>query len=312
MLIRVKFFLVLLIVFLFCSSITSFNNINIRVTDLSSCIPKDDEIPGWLKEDVHRIYKGESLYEYINGGAEIYHEYGFKQVITQDYTNKAGESLSLEIFEMEDDAAAYGIYTFKTGASGKIIHLGNQAVLDSYYINIWQSNYVITISAFNQSEEMQKAITSFAEFACKNLPAGGKPPELLTLLPEENKVEGSLKYIEGKIALYNYYQFSGEDILQAEKSVRQLYKNNNLDYQLIIFQYQNIDKCQKVMQNTTKFLKNSRDYAGFKNENGMIYCQDKKENLLVIGNKGNYILIYVGTPAIEKATGIVQNIVNDL
>jgi hypothetical protein len=301
MLIRLRFFL----------SVTSFNNINGSETDLSSCIPQDDEISGWFKEDVHRIYKGESLYEYIDGGAEIYHEYGFKQVITQDFSSKAGESLSLEIFEMEDDAAAYGIYTFKTGTSGKIIHLGNQAVLDSYYINVWQSNYVITISAFDQSEEMQKAIVSFAQFACKKLPAGGKLPDLITILPEENKVEGSLKYIEGKIALYNYYQFSGEDFLQAEKAVRQLYKNNNLEYQLFIFKYQNIDKCQNVIQNTTKFLKNSPNYTGFKNENGMMYCQDKKENLLLIDNKGNYILIYIGTPAIEAA-GIVQNIANNL
>jgi hypothetical protein len=134
----------------------------------------------------------------------------------------------------------------------------------------------------------------------------------VTILPEENKVEGSLKYIEGKIALYNYYQFSGEDILQAEKAVRQLYKNNNLEYQLFIFKYQNIDKCQNVIQNTTKFLKNSPNYTGFKNENGMMYCQDKKENLLLIDNKGNYILIYIGTPAIEEAAGIVQNIANDL
>jgi hypothetical protein len=311
MLIRLAF-LALSIILLFCLSSTSFNNIDVKSTDLSSCIPHDDEIPGWFKEDVHRIYKGESLYEYINGGAEIYHEYGFKQVITQDYSSKASESLSLEIFEMDDDTAAYGIYTFKTGTTGKRIPLGNQAVLESYYINVWQAHYVVTISAFSQSEEMQQVLITFAEFICKKLPAGGKPPGLITLLPEENNVEGSLKYIEGKIALYNYYHFSGEDIFQVEKAVRQVYKSDNLDYQLFVFKYQKLSKCQEILQKAENFFKNSDDYKSYKKENGMIYCRDKKENLLLIANKANYIVIYVGTPTIEKTKEIMQSIMNDL
>jgi hypothetical protein len=311
MVIRLKF-LSLAFIFIFCLFSTSFNNIDAEATDLSSFIPHDDEIAGWFKEDVHRIYKGESLYEYINGGAEIYHEYGFEQVITQDYSNKAGESLSLEIFEMEDATAAYGIYTFKTGTTGKRISLGNQAVLESYYINLWQAQFVVTISAFSQSEEMQQILITFAEFVCEKLPTGGKPPEIINILPKENKVEGSLKYIEGKIALYNYYHFSGEDIFQVEKAVRQLYKGDNLDYQLFIFKYQKVGKCQEIMQKAENFLKNSDDYKNCKKENDMIYCQDSKENLLLIGNKVHYIIIYVGTPTIEKAKEIMQSIMNDL
>jgi len=309
--IRLKF-LSLAIIFLFCLSVASFNNNDIKVTDISSCIPHNNEMPGWFEEDVHRIYKGESLYEYINGGAEIYHEYGFKQVITQDYSNKAGESLSLEIFEMEDDTAAYGTYTFKTGTTGKRISFGNQAVIESYYINVWQAHYVVTISAFSQSEEMQQALITFAEFVCKKLPTGGKAPELINIMPKDNKVEGSLKYIEGKIALYNYYHFSGKDIFQVEKAVRQLYKGDNLDYQLFVFKYQKLGKCQEILQEAESFFKNSDDYKSYKNENGMIYCRDTKENLLLIGNKAHYIIIYVGTPTIEKAKEIMQSIMNDL
>ncbi|MCK5095106.1 MAG: hypothetical protein KAR18_10290, partial [Spirochaetes bacterium] len=65
--------------------------------DLNKYLPGTNEIREWKEDGSPCKYKGEDLYSYINGGAEIYHEYGFKQVIVQDYTRKNGKSIALEI-----------------------------------------------------------------------------------------------------------------------------------------------------------------------------------------------------------------------
>ena len=72
------------------------------------------------------------MYEYINGGAEIYHEYGFRQVLMQDFKSRSGKAVSLEIFEMEDAESAYGIYTFKTSLEDERLILGSDAQLSDY------------------------------------------------------------------------------------------------------------------------------------------------------------------------------------
>ena len=65
---------------------------------LSTLLPEGPELRCWTKDGDHQSFEGEDLFIYIDGGAEIYFEYGFRRVIVQDYRNDAGSRLSLEIF----------------------------------------------------------------------------------------------------------------------------------------------------------------------------------------------------------------------
>ena len=48
-------------------------------------LPADNAAAGWAKDGAPQEFEGEDLYTYIDGGAEIYQEYGFRRVIVQDY-----------------------------------------------------------------------------------------------------------------------------------------------------------------------------------------------------------------------------------
>jgi hypothetical protein len=97
---------------------------------LRTVLPADGSVPGWTRDGEPQEFVGEDLYTYIDGGAEIYQEYGFRRVVVQDYESRAGKSVSLEIFEMADPAAAYGIFTFKRSGRGKVVPLGSRAELE--------------------------------------------------------------------------------------------------------------------------------------------------------------------------------------
>jgi hypothetical protein len=56
------------------------------------------------------FFDGKALVGYINGGAEIYFEYGFKRLTVQDVTI-AGHDLRIETYQMSDPGAAFGIYS---------------------------------------------------------------------------------------------------------------------------------------------------------------------------------------------------------
>jgi hypothetical protein len=110
--------------------------------DLRALLPAGGDARGWVKDGDPQEFVGEDLYTYINGGAEIYQEYGFRRVVVQDYENAAGKSVSLEIFEMETPAAAFGIFTFKRSGQGKSIAVG--AELEDYYLNFWKGRFLVT------------------------------------------------------------------------------------------------------------------------------------------------------------------------
>ena len=61
-----------------------------------------DSIDGWKKKTEDKFYTPENLYDYINGGAELYISYGFIEVISRTYYKENQPELKVEIFEMED------------------------------------------------------------------------------------------------------------------------------------------------------------------------------------------------------------------
>ena len=119
--------------------------------DLRALLPAGGEAKGWVKDGDPQEFVGEDLYTYIDGGAEIYQEYGFRRVVVQDYENASGKSVSLEIFDMENPAAAFGIFSFKRSGQGKGVAVGAGAELEDYYLNFWKGRFLVTLTGFDDS-----------------------------------------------------------------------------------------------------------------------------------------------------------------
>ena len=113
--------------------------------DLSGLLPASGEVAGLTLSDTPQGYRGDDLYQMIDGGADIYHEYGFRQVLSAEYVDGRGKIIKLEMYEMESPAAAYGIYSFKVGEGGKALAIGQEALLEDYYLNFWKGNLQVTL-----------------------------------------------------------------------------------------------------------------------------------------------------------------------
>jgi hypothetical protein len=64
-------------------------------------------------------YRGRALAGYMNGGAELYHEYGFVALSVQDIALKDAGTVTVEVFRMSSAMAAFGILSiFRQGCTG--------------------------------------------------------------------------------------------------------------------------------------------------------------------------------------------------
>jgi hypothetical protein len=96
-----------------------------------------------------QTYDSGALYGYMNGGSELYLEYGFKRLTVKELTVN-NQKLTLEHFEMASPLSAYGIYSiniFKCLPCDLVKHwpiCGNdyqlQAVVNNSYISIINTN----------------------------------------------------------------------------------------------------------------------------------------------------------------------------
>lgn len=274
---------------------------------LLELIPENVEKGRWQKHLDAELYKGGDLYLYINGGAEIYHEYGFKQVVLQDYVNPHGKSISLEIFEMESSDSAFGIYTFKTSPSGRTVDIGNSGRLEGYYMNFWKGPFLITLTGFEEDEETIDGLLALARAVEEKIPLSGetREPPLLHLLPREKLVEGSLKYYKGHLGLFNNYHFTTSDVFRFMEGGSGEYENG---VRIFILAYATREDCLIGFEGSKKALEQNPRYRDFSASENSFDMKDEQGLSIFITNRGNYVLIIMGWESLDDAEKIAAGI----
>jgi hypothetical protein len=201
---------------------------------LKAFVPADGAVAGWSRDGGLQEFAGEDLYTYIDGGAEIYQEYGFRRVVIQDFKNAAAKSVSLEIFEMETPAAAYGIFTFKRSGSGKSVGLGSGAELEDYYLNFWKGRFLMTLTGFDETEATLAGLLAIGGAVDGKIGEKAGAPRLVAALPVEGLRPQSVKYFKGLLGLNNIYPLYTARGLAFTEAVRGVYADGEslilLDY----------------------------------------------------------------------------------
>jgi hypothetical protein len=260
-------------------------------------LPKAAELQEWEPAGTPQHVVGDDLFLLINGGAEIYYEYGFKQAITQGFKHKDQPSsgFNLEIYEMQNPEAAYGVYTFKTGDAGKPIDVGDEGLLEDYYINFWKGNFLVTVIGFDSKKETLAGIIQAAKIVNTKIKETGQKPKLLRLLPKGDKFQlkpNGITYLKGNLALFNQYEFDSKDIFGLREGVVANYK----DFRFFIFQYKDAIECQKWFASAKKYLENNPSYKDFNIKKASFSFKDNKNNPFYIQLHKQYILIVQGKP----------------
>jgi hypothetical protein len=89
-------------------------------------------------------FDGNSLWGYINGGADIYLEYGFNSLLVHEIEYK-GKNIRFDLYRMNDPVAAYGIFSVSRFGCDSVSGPGTrncgtrwqlQSVKSSYYLSV--------------------------------------------------------------------------------------------------------------------------------------------------------------------------------
>jgi uncharacterized protein DUF6599 len=166
----------------------------------------------WKAVGGERFYDSKSLANLRPRDALIFNEYGFKRADFQEF-EKEGKSISVELFEMEDVTAAYGVFTFLRSSAAKqlegIAHLGQQK--DSS-VSFMQNSYYVLLSSEASSQSAQSVLLKMAKVISRALPKAFQLPPIVTRLPKENLAKGSEFFFLGFRALNQKLPLGNSDI----------------------------------------------------------------------------------------------------
>ena len=81
----------------------------------TALLPQADAASGSVPAGQARVFTGSGLYGHIDGGAEIFFEFGFEEATVQRYLYGGETAVEVELYRMTDPTAALGIYLQRCG-----------------------------------------------------------------------------------------------------------------------------------------------------------------------------------------------------
>jgi len=167
----------------------------------AALLPAAKDLPGWTLDDGPKVVAGDGLFELIDGGADLFLEYGFKEVTASHWINDKGGTLQVEVYHMADDAAAYGIFSAMKSAGGPGAGVGQDSQLNDYYLLFWQGSFFVGLTSSTPSPELPRLLRGAAQALAARLDGPGRVPALVGALPAKDRTQ--VHYFRGRIALSN-------------------------------------------------------------------------------------------------------------
>jgi hypothetical protein len=275
---------------------------------LDHLMPAGRETAGWRPSGRLEVFNSETLFDYIDGGAEIYLEYGFRRLAVRDYRNDVGASIVIEIFEMQSSPSAFGMYTFKSASSGRETTFGQDGQLADYYLNFWKGNFLVTLTGSDEKPTTIRGLQDLGEAVAARIPTKGEVPGSVSLLPGKGRAAG-LKYFLGPLGVGNSYVFFPEDVFGVKEAVKSDYRNAEA-YSLYLFLYKSPEEGRATFAAVEKAFRQSDRYTGFTvMGEGRFRLRDAKGRAVMVLASCSFILASVGAEnltIIEEAAAAVM------
>ncbi|MGB8953293.1 MAG: DUF6599 family protein [Candidatus Aminicenantales bacterium] len=262
----------------------------------------ENETEGWKRNGRPQEYRGDDLFLYIDGGAEIYHEYGFQQVLVQDFRSRTGKSISLEIFEMSNAESAYGIFTFKAHPGGQELSIGGEARLSDYYLNFWKGNFLVTLTGLDPDEEIHRGLKVIARAVEAKIETQGVRPSLVGYLPEARLRPDSIKYFRGNLGLYNSYPFFRPDVFALREGVQGDYQSG---FSIYIIKHESDEESQRIFDEARDAFLASERYENASSVSPSLFqAKDVKGRRIFVSRIKNFVLIVIGERSLAQTEEI--------
>jgi len=139
------------------------------------------------------VYNSDSLYKYIDGGADLYVLYDFKALLHQDFKSGA-IGLTADIYEMSQPEDAFGIYASERSPGSKFIPVGAEGYRDKGILNFFADRYYVKLSGSGANADA--LLGQFAQLLAGRIGGARTLPVLLQKLPREHRAQHSEQYLK--------------------------------------------------------------------------------------------------------------------
>lgn len=188
-------------------------------------VPK--EVNGWLANSEVDTYDRKTLFDYIDGGAELYLAYRFNKVEVYTYKKAGGPDISMDIYDMGTSEDAFGVFTAER--EGDDVGIGQGSEYAAGLLRFFKGRFFISIVTYEETSQSKKAVFWLARAVSDAIQSRGGRPKILSYLPPKGLIERSIRFLHSHIILNHHYYVADENILKLDRNTEAVLVRYTLD-----------------------------------------------------------------------------------
>jgi hypothetical protein len=236
---------------------------------LAGLLPKPAE---WTMTEAVQRFLPDSLFEYINGAAESYIGYDFRELVVGQYKTKDGPATAtIEIYDMGSPRNAFGIYGSERYSESRFEPIGVQGYLEDGTLNFLAGRYYVKLLCFEGGEATDGHLRRFAAEILKSVKDVGGFPAELAAFPREGLVANTEKYIRADVL---GFKFLSNGFLAA-------YKSGGQEFEAFIIEGRSAENAAGMLDQVVERLSKAGGAAPVRSESGVRLKDPYLANVLI-------------------------------
>ena len=187
---------------------------------LESLIPKRDLPKEWTLIHGPQTYNKKSLFEHINGQAELFLQYGFRKSVFAIYQNKerSENQIEADIYDMGNGVQAFGVFS-RFRNEDRPGGFGLDSFLDDHTALFYKGKFYVLLYA---TESNPDSLRQFSKLISSKISDSSAPPKEIRYFPQNGLKSGSIQYFPEGLLGHKFLKkgFQGTYIEEAEVKVQ--------------------------------------------------------------------------------------------
>jgi len=238
----------------------------------------------WTAEGRDERYHRDTLFEHIDGGAELYLTYGFVEALVRRYTDRGDSEIVLEIYDMGRSTEAFGIFTIER--EDEDIGIGQDSEFGGGLLRFWRDRYFVSILATGDVVKAEPTMVVLAKAVDRHLGSRGPRPDLVGRLPHDGLDGGSIRFFHTADILNRRYYLSDENLLLLSRQTDCLlaeYDLGGTSARLLLIRYPDREAARRAHDTFLEnYLPDAAETGVAQLENGNWSMVRRQEDLLVL------------------------------
>lgn len=141
------------------------------------------DVQGWKAIGSLSPYNTNTIFNYMNGAAELYLAFNFRELKTIRFEKPGKPSIIVEVYEMASPEDAYGVFTFER--QDPEVGIGQGSEFGGGLLRFWKGHTFVTIFGEEPDQDTEEAILILGRRIASSIIDSGNPPKILGYLPDK-------------------------------------------------------------------------------------------------------------------------------